>query len=52
MYEDFVLEMKGVAKRAAFVIDGNGIVQYAEVLDSAGDLPNFDKIKTTLNNLV
>jgi|TARA_B100000497_G_C7696251_1_gene425555 glutaredoxin-dependent peroxiredoxin len=52
IYEDFVLEMKGVAKRAAFVIDGNGIVQYAEVLDSAGDLPNFDKIKTTLNNLV
>ncbi len=52
IYEDFVLEMKGVAKRAAFVIDGNGIVQYAKVLDSAGDLPNFDKIKTTLNNLV
>jgi peroxiredoxin len=51
IYEDFVLEMKGVAKRAAFVIDGYGIVRYAEVLDSAGDLPNFDKIKSTLNKL-
>ena len=49
--EVFVLEMKGVAKRAAFVIDGSGIVRYAEVLDSAGDLPNFDKIKSTLDNL-
>jgi len=51
MYEEFVLEMKGVAKRSAFVIDGNGIIKYAEVLESAGDLPNFEKIKTTLKNL-
>lgn len=51
IYEDFVLGMKGVAKRAAFVIDEKGIVQYAEVLDNAGDLPNFEKIKSTLNEL-
>lgn len=48
LYEDFVLGMKGVAKRAAFVVDGNGIVQYAEVLASAGDLPNFDAIQASL----
>ena len=51
IYEDFVLEMKGVAKRSAFVVDGNGIVQYAEVLDNAGELPNFEKIKSTLESL-
>jgi peroxiredoxin len=51
IYEEFVLGMKGVAKRAAFVIDGKGVVRYAEVLESAGDLPNFEKIKTTLQNL-
>ena len=51
IYEDFVLGMKGVAKRAAFVIDGNGIIQYAEVLENAGELPNFEKIKSTLKNL-
>ncbi|MEE9374436.1 MAG: redoxin domain-containing protein [Saprospiraceae bacterium] len=51
IYENFVLEMKGVAKRAAFVIDKNGIVQYAEVLDKATDLPNFEKIKSTLNRI-
>lgn len=43
--------MKGVAKRAAFVIDGNGIIQYAEVLESPGDLPNFAAINETLNTL-
>ena len=50
-YDDFVFDMKGVSKRAAFVVDGNGTVQYAEVLDSAGDLPNFNAIKETLKGL-
>jgi len=50
-YEEFVLGMKGVAKRAAFVIDGEGTVRYAEVLEDAGDLPNFDAIKETLASL-
>jgi peroxiredoxin len=47
-YEEFVLGMKGVARRASFVVDSEGIIQYAEVLESAGDLPNFDEIKKTL----
>ncbi len=45
IYEDWILNMKGVSKRAAFVIDENGIVTYAEVLESAGDLPDFSKIE-------
>jgi peroxiredoxin len=45
LYENWILNMNGVAKRAAFVIDSNGILQYAEVLESAGDLPNFEAIK-------
>lgn len=51
LYEDFVLGMKGVAKRSAFLVDQNGTIRYAEVLESAGDLPNFDKIKDTLKTL-
>lgn len=51
LYETFVLEMKGVSKRSAFVIDKEGIVRYAEVLESAGDLPNFEAVKETLSNL-
>ncbi len=51
IYEDFVLGMKGVSKRSAFVIDGEGIIRYAEVLDNAGNVPNFDAIKATLDSL-
>jgi len=51
LYEDFVLGMKGVAKRSAFLIDQNGTIRYAEVLESAGDLPDFDKIKEALKTL-
>jgi peroxiredoxin len=51
LYEDFVMGMKRVAKRSAFVIDAAGIVQYAEVLESAGDLPNFEAVQATLSQL-
>ncbi len=50
-YDDFVLGMKGVAKRSAFVIDAEGNVQYAEVLDDAGKLPDFEAVKGTLSAL-
>jgi len=43
--------MKGVSKRSAFVIDKEGIIRYAEVLDSAGDLPNFEAVKETLGKI-
>ncbi len=48
---EFVLGMNGVSKRAAFVIDRDGIIQYIEILDDAGKLPNFEKIKEVLRNL-
>jgi peroxiredoxin len=45
------MNMMGVAKRSAFVIDREGVVRYAEVLESAGDLPNFEAVKGTLASL-
>ncbi|PHI19623.1 peroxiredoxin [Lewinellaceae bacterium SD302] len=51
LYEDFVLGMRGVSKRSAFVVDKEGTIRYAEVLDNAGDLPNFGAIKETLSGL-
>ncbi len=48
IYEEFVLGLKGVAKRSAFVIDGEGKVLYAEVLENAPDLPNFEAVKASL----
>jgi len=50
-YEEFVLDLKGVSKRSAFVVDKDGIIKYAEVLESAGDLPNFAAINEILANL-
>ena len=50
-YDVFIGWMKGVSKRSAFVIDGAGVVRYAEVLESAGDLPNFEAINNTLATL-
>ncbi len=51
IYENWILGLKGVAKRAAFVIDAHGTIQYAEVLESAGDLPNFEAINQVLAGL-
>ena len=48
---DDLMGFSGVAKRAAFVIDKAGKVQYAEVLESPRDLPNFEKIQETLRGL-
>ena len=51
LYEDFVFGMRGVAKRSAFVLDKTGTVRYAEVLESAGDLPDFEAVRSALARL-
>lgn len=52
LYDVFpAFEMEGVSKRAAFVIDKEGIVQYAEICASPRDLPNFNNIQTILSSL-
>jgi len=51
LYDTFVFDMKGVSKRSAFVVDKQGMVRYAEVLETASDLPNFDAIRNTLKTL-
>ena len=51
LYEVFSLEMRGVSKRSAFVIDKEGTVQYAEVLENAGEVPDFNAIMECLTKL-
>ncbi len=51
IYHDWILDMKGVSKRSAFVIDKEGTVRYAEVLENAGEVPNFEKIQEVLVQL-
>ncbi len=49
-YDEFVFNLKGVSKRSAFVIDENQKIIYAEVLESAGDLPDFKAIDEIIKN--
>ena len=51
IYEHFYNDMDGVSKRSAFVIDKEGIVRYAEVLENALELPNFDAIQAVLKQI-
>ncbi|MBS1587315.1 MAG: peroxiredoxin [Bacteroidetes bacterium] len=51
LYESFFNDMRGVSKRASFVVDKEGIVRYSEVLENASDLPDFKAIEDTLNSL-
>lgn len=49
-YQD-LLGFIGVAKRAAFVVDKEGIVRYAEVSEDATVLPDFDAVKRCLSEI-
>ncbi len=51
LYEEFGYGMKGVSKRAAFVIDREGMIRYAEVLENAGLVPDFGAISAVLTGL-
>ena len=51
LYPEFAGGLKGVSKRAAFVIDRFGKIRYAEVLENAGELPNFVAIQQLLQTL-
>lgn len=45
------LIMSGVPKRSAFLIDKEGTVQFAQVNDNPGELPDFEAIKAKLAEL-
>lgn len=49
--ETFAFGMKGVSKRSAFVVDKSGILKYIEILEDAGQIPNFSAIKDCLASL-
>lgn len=42
------MKLGRISRRAAFVVDQDGTVRYAEVLESAGDQPDFDAILAAL----
>lgn len=49
--EKFAFGIEGIAQRAVFVIDKNGIVQYVEVVADPHNLPNFEAAREALKKL-
>jgi glutaredoxin-dependent peroxiredoxin len=50
-YNPDMIGLKGIAKRATFVIDKDGVVRHAEILEDARNEPNYDKVFETLSKL-
>ena len=46
-----MIGLKGIAKRAVFVIDQDGIIRHREVLEDARNEPNYEKVFSTLASL-
>ena len=44
VFNEDMIGLKGIAKRAVFVIDKNGIVRHREVLDDARNEPDYQKV--------
>jgi len=44
VYNDEMVGLKGIAKRAVFVIDPDGIVRYRQVLEDARLEPDYDQV--------
>jgi peroxiredoxin len=51
VFNEDMIGLKGIAKRAVFVIDGNGIVQYRQVLDDARNEPDYEKVLSAVDSL-
>lgn len=49
IYDDFY-GMNGVSKRSAFVISKEGLVIHKEVLEDAGKIPDFNRVREALNS--
>lgn len=51
LYDTWILDMQGVSKRSAFVIDKTGIIRYTEVLENASEEPNYNEIQKIIDSL-
>ena len=48
VFNEDMIGLKGIAKRAVFVIDKDGIVRHREVLEDARNEPDYQKVFSTL----
>ena len=48
VFNEDMIGLKGIAKRAVFVIDKDGVVRHREVLEDARNEPDYDKVFAAL----
>jgi glutaredoxin-dependent peroxiredoxin len=48
VFNEDMIGLKGIAKRAVFVLDKDGVVRYREVLEDARNEPDYKKVFDTL----
>src|SRR4051794_28796555 len=51
VFNEDMIGLKGIAKRAVFVLDKEGVVRHREVLDDARNEPSYDAIFQSLEAL-
>jgi peroxiredoxin len=51
VFNEDMIGLKGIAKRAVFVVDKDGTVRYSEVLEDARNEPSYQKILDSLASL-
>jgi glutaredoxin-dependent peroxiredoxin len=44
VFNEDMIGLKGIAKRAVFVLDKNGVVRHREVLEDARNEPNYENV--------
>ena len=51
VFNEDMIGLKGIAKRAVFVIDKDGVVRHREVLEDARNEPNYEAVFAALEGL-
>ena len=51
VFNEDMIGLKGIAKRAVFVLDQDGVVRHREVLEDARNEPDYDRVFETLARL-
>lgn len=51
LQEDWAFGLRGVSKRSVFIVDREGNIKYMEILDTPGNLPNFEAANAALSKL-
>ena len=51
VFNEDMIGLKGIAKRAVFVLDKDGVVRHREVLDDARNEPDYGKVYGSLASL-